>query len=127
MKRVLIIQAQMKHYRVAFFNGLRARLLQDGVELKVAYSDPPPSERSKRDNAELPGDYGVKVPGRWLLGERVIWQSLFEEARRADLMVFEYANKYVANHILMSLAPLRRQKTAFWGLGENKQADRKVI
>ena len=50
MKRVLIIQGQMKQYRVPLFDKLRAVLKEDGIALRVAYSAPPPWELAKNDN-----------------------------------------------------------------------------
>ena len=38
MPRVLIVQAEMKDYRVSFFTDLYATLQRDGIQLTVAYS-----------------------------------------------------------------------------------------
>jgi glycosyltransferase involved in cell wall biosynthesis len=122
-KRVLIIQGQMKQYRVPFFEKLFAALMSDGIRLRVAYSDPPPSENGKRDNCDLPLAYGVKVNGYWVLGQRLIWQPLVREIAASDLIVVEQANKFLMNHFLLLCSALGvRKKLAFWGLGENKQA-----
>lgn len=127
MTRILIIQAQMKQYRVPFFTKLHAALLQDGVELKVAYSDPPPAERRKRDNCDLPAECGIKVKGYWALRNKVIWQPLLREVAAADLVVVEPANKYIMNHLLFLCSSLGIKRLAYWGLGENKQADRLAV
>src|SRR6266481_1566889 len=127
MKSVLIIQAQMKQYRVPLFDKLRDALLVDGIDLRVAYSEPPTNELAKRDNAELPTDYGVKVPGTWFFGQRMLYQAVGREIARADLVIVEQANKYVWNHLLLLLSAFGRKRLAFWGLGENKQADRSEL
>ena len=124
MKRVLIIQGQMKQYRVPLFDKLRGALAEDGVALRVAYSDPPPHELAKRDNTELPADYGVKVPATWFFGQKMLYQALGREIARADLVIVEQANKYIWNHLLLLLSACGRKRIAFWGLGENKQTDR---
>jgi glycosyltransferase involved in cell wall biosynthesis len=126
-KRVLIIQGQMKQYRLPFFEKLRAALEKDGVALRVGYSDPPPSEIGKRDNCDLPPEYGVKVAGHWVLGHRIIWQPLLGEVAAADLVIVEQANKYVMNHLLLLCSALGVKKVAFWGLGENRQVGQLLI
>jgi glycosyltransferase involved in cell wall biosynthesis len=120
-RRVLIIQGQVKQYRVPFFDKLHVALEADGITLRVGYSDPPPRENSRRDNCDLSSEYGVKVKGYWGLGERVIWQPLSGEVAAADLVIVEQANKYVMNHLLLLCSILGVKKIAFWGLGENKQ------
>jgi glycosyltransferase involved in cell wall biosynthesis len=118
---VLIIQGQMKQYRVPFFEKLRVALSEDGVKLKVGYSDPPISGNGKRDNCNLSPDYGLKVKGYRGLGNRIIWQPLLREAASADLVVVEQANKYAMNYILLLGSALGVKELAFWGHAENKQ------
>jgi glycosyltransferase involved in cell wall biosynthesis len=126
-KRVLIIQSQIKQYRVPFFDKLHAALAADGITLRVGYSDPPHREVGKKDNCDLSPEYGVKVKGYWGLRQRVIWQPLLTEVAAADLVIVEQANKYVMNHFLLLCSTLGMKKMAFWGLGENKQAGQMAI
>lgn len=127
MTQVLIIQAQIKQYRVPFFEKLHDALALDGVTLSVAYSDPPPREAKKQDNRDLPAEYGKKVNGFWICKERILFQPLVREILAADLVICEQANKYALNHVLLPLSALAIKRFAFWGLGENKQADRLAI
>lgn len=126
-KRALIIQAQIKRYRAPFFEKLHYALEQDGIRLRVGYSDPPPADRARRDNCDLPAQYGVKVKAYRGLHSRVVWQPLLGEVAAADLVVGEQANKYIMNHLLLLTSSLGRKKMAFWGLGENKQAGQIAI
>jgi glycosyltransferase involved in cell wall biosynthesis len=121
-KRVLIIQGQIKQYRVPFFDKLHAALQAHGITLRVGYSDPPLSERAKRDNCDLPPEYGVKVKGYWSLGNRAVWQPLLREVVAADLVIVEQANKYIINHILLPCSALGMKKVAYWGHGRNRQS-----
>jgi hypothetical protein len=50
MNQVLIIEAQIKQYRLPFYELLAGRLRGKSIELQVAYSDPTPTEASKKDN-----------------------------------------------------------------------------
>jgi L-malate glycosyltransferase len=127
MKRVLIIEAQIKRYRRPFYEQLYAALGAEGVQLRVVYSAPAPSEAQKKDNCELPREYGVRVPGYWLAGDRLLFQPAFREIAAAHLVVVDQANKFILNHPLLLLSLLKIKKVAFWGLGDNLQADRSPI
>jgi glycosyltransferase involved in cell wall biosynthesis len=123
MNRVLIIEAQIKQYRFPFYQGLRTELARSGIELSVGYSDPNPAEASKRDNSDLPPEYGKKVRGYWLFGDKVLLQPLLISALRADLVIVDQANKFVLNHLLLPLSRLGLKRVAFWGHGENFQPE----
>jgi glycosyltransferase involved in cell wall biosynthesis len=122
MKSVLIIEAQMKQYRAPFYARLNDALRADGIRLTVAYSDPPPSEARKKDNCELPPEYGLKVNGSWLWPNRLLRQPLLTDALTADLVIVEQANRFILNHLLLPLARVGLRRVAFWGHGENRQA-----
>lgn len=122
MKRVLIIEAQIKQYRVPFYGRLHALLFEAGVDLRVAYSAPSRLEANKKDTCDLPPEYGVKVQAYWFLGEKVVFQSVLREILRADLVIVDQGNKFVWNHILLPLSRVGLRRLAFWGLGENRQA-----
>jgi glycosyltransferase involved in cell wall biosynthesis len=124
MKRVLIIEAQIKRYRKPFYERLYSALRKEGVQLRVVYSAPAPSEAQKNDNCELPCKFGVKIKGYWIGKERLLFQPAFREVASADLVVVEQANRFVLNHFLLPLSVFKLKRTAFWGLGENFQEDR---
>src|SRR5690348_326371 len=127
MKKVLIIEAQMKQYRVPFYLLLRDVLAANGIELRVAYSDPPPSEVSRNDTCNLPSPVGLKVPGYWLWPDRLLYQPLLTTALFFDLVIVDQGNRFLLNHFLLPLARVGARKIAFWGLGENRQAGRIVF
>ena len=123
MPRILILQAQMKHYRVPFFLRLHDILQRDGIELIVAYSPPHGLHGMVRDDGVLPHRFGRQVPGHWL-ADRFIYQNLWREIAAADLVITGHENKYIMNHWLFLLSALRLKKVALWGLGpcrETKQ------
>jgi glycosyltransferase involved in cell wall biosynthesis len=124
MKRVVIIEAQIKRYRKPFYERLHSALSMEGVESRVVYSEPASSEAQKQDNCELPRTYGVKVKGYWIGNERLVFQPALREIAAADLIVIEQANKFILNHFLLPLSLIKMKKVAFWGLGENLQTDR---
>ncbi|MFZ0884182.1 MAG: glycosyltransferase family 4 protein [Candidatus Acidiferrales bacterium] len=126
MPRVLIIQAEMKHYRVPFFTKLHGALGQDGVELVVAYSAQNRKQATRGDGAELPPEIGRKVPGYWF-ADRFLYQSLWREVFSADLVIVGNENKYLINPFLLLLSTLRLKTVAFWGLGPNMHPDRSAF
>jgi glycosyltransferase involved in cell wall biosynthesis len=124
MKTVLVIEAQIKRYRKPFYQRLNSALCKEGLQLKVVYSAPGPSEARKNDNCELPRELGVKIKGYWLWNGRLLFQPAFREAASADLIVVDQANRFLLNHLLLPLSLFKMKRVAFWGLGENLQADR---
>ena len=123
MAKVLIIQAGMKQYRVPFFIGLYEALRQDGIELRVAYSEPNSQHAVRQDGAELPSAFGLKVRGYWL-GNRFLYQPLWREIAGADLVIVGPENKFLINPLLLLLRAVRAKTVAFWGLGPNMHPDR---
>ena len=126
MPRVLIVQSVMKHYRVPFFTGLHAALQRDGIDLTVAYSDPNRIHSSRGDNAELPETFGRRVKGYWL-ADRLLYQPIWREVARADLVIAGPEIKYLINPILLLMSMLRMKTVAFWGLGPNMHPDRSPL
>jgi glycosyltransferase involved in cell wall biosynthesis len=123
MKRVLIIEAQIKQYRLPFYERLMVALREVGIQLRVGYSEPNPAEASKKDTSDLPVDYGTKVPGYWFFREKLLLQPLLRPALMADLVVIDQGNKFLLNHFLLPLSRAGLRRVAFWGLGENRQQE----
>jgi L-malate glycosyltransferase len=126
MNRVLIIEEQVKHYRVPFYEGLYAALRSDGIQLQVAYSEPRASERAKQDQSSLPEEYGIKIDGYWFLN-RLLLQPLFRKAAHADLVIIDEGNRFLMKHVLLPFSAWKLKKLALWGLGENKEPDRLAV
>jgi glycosyltransferase involved in cell wall biosynthesis len=120
-KRVLIVQTMMKQYRVPFFDDLYKSLQQEGIELRVAYGNPPASEEKRQDNVELREPCGRKIRNRWLMGERLLLQSIFGEVRWSDLVIVEQASKNLMNYLLLLLSAIGLKKVAYWGHGSDRK------
>jgi L-malate glycosyltransferase len=119
MPRVLVVQTEVKHYRLSFFNGLHAALQQDGIELKVVYSNSNPVRSLRKDDVELPAHIGCKVSGHWFF-KRFIYQPIWKEIYSADLVITGSEIKYLINPLLLLMSALKLKRVAFWGLGPNK-------
>jgi len=119
MKRVLIIEAEIKQYRIPLYAMLRDALRDDGIQLTVAYSDPGPVDLLKKDSRELPPEYGKKVRGHWFWAGRLLYQPLLILALRSDMVIVNQENKFLLNHVLLPLSRMGLRRVAFWGHGEN--------
>jgi glycosyltransferase involved in cell wall biosynthesis len=126
MPKVLIIQSVIKHYRQPFFRQLRDALMNDGIDLVVAYSDPNSVHAARKDGAELPEPWGRKVKGYWF-ANRFLYQPLWKEIALADLVIVGPEIKYLINPILLLMSALRLKRVAFWGLGPNMHPDRSTL
>lgn len=122
-RRVLIIQSELKHYRLPFFTGLYDALRSDGIELKVAYSNSNTAQAIRNDSADLGPPIGFKVKGWWFFG-RFIYQPLWREVLCADLVIIGPEIKYLLNPALLTMSRLNLKTIAFWGLGPNKHPGR---
>jgi glycosyltransferase involved in cell wall biosynthesis len=127
MKQVLIIEEQIKQYRLPFYELLVSELRSVDIDLRVGYSDPPAVEASKKDTCDLPVDYGLKVKGYRLLQEKLLLQPLFRAAMTADLVVIDQGNRFLLNHCLLPLSRIGLRRVAFWGLGENRQDGQRLL
>lgn len=118
MKKVVIVQRVLPNYRVPFFQGLRDRLTENGVDLSLVYGQGNEHDRIKKDSAELA--WGTRIRNRYLIGGYV-WQPCLEHCRGADLVVVENANRLIVNYWLQLKQIFGAQKIAFWGHGKNFQ------
>ena len=122
MPRVLIIQAQMKHYRIPLFTRLFEILRRDGIDLRVAYSAPHGLHGMVKRCRRLPSEIGRKVKGHWLAG-RAIYQPLWSEISEADLVITGHENKYLMNPWFFCFLRCGLKTVALWGLGPCMEED----
>ena len=121
MKQVLIIEPQMKRYRIPFYMKLHTALETSGINLRVAYSAPVGADISKGDNCDLSPPVGVKVKVYHLFGGKLLFQPLLGQVADADLVIVDQANKHILNSILIGMSRLKLKKVGFWGHGRNCQ------
>jgi L-malate glycosyltransferase len=120
---VLVIVANVKQYRVAFYTQLAQRLSVAGIDLRVAYSEPYAREALKADSAELPAPLGLKVQRCYLMAGRLLLQRVpLAQLRRADLIIMVQSNGYLLDYPLLLASRLGWKRVAYWGHGYNHQA-----
>ena len=115
--KVVIVQNTVRQYRVKFYLDLHERLAQDGVDLRVVYSDPNPWEAEKRDCVEVDGRVGIKVRARWLAGDHLVYQQAWRHVRDANLVIVEHASRYLLTHALFARRAFSSRKVAIFGHG----------
>src|SRR5437879_1278091 len=123
MKKVLVIQTQMKQYRAPLWARLHDLLCADGMQLTVAYSEPPEIELRKNDNCDLPPEYGLKVRGYWIWRDGLLYQPLLKLAAASDLVIVEQRTRLLLNLFLLPLTLVGLRRVAFWGHGENRNVE----
>jgi glycosyltransferase involved in cell wall biosynthesis len=116
--RVVIVERQLLQYRVGFYNRLRTRLEEEGIELQLLIGTGTPEEEKKMDQVTL--DWATQIPTRYLFGTTLCWQPFGAYARDADLVIVMHENKIIYNLWLLSFG--RPKRLAFWGHGRNMQS-----
>lgn len=117
--RVVIVERQLLQYRVGFYNRLRARLEEEGIELQLLIGNGTPEEEKKMDQVTL--DWAIQIPTRYFVRSKLCWQPFGEYARNADLVIVMHENKIIYNLWLLTFG--RPKRLAFWGHGKNMQSD----
>jgi glycosyltransferase involved in cell wall biosynthesis len=116
---VLVVQRRLPHYRLAFFEALRAEMPKWGCELVLAYGDPTPEEASKRDSADL--DWAHRLPTRYWLDGSLCWQPFAHLMGSAKIVVLTPENRLLNNFATQLLQ--RKRQVVLWGHGGNLQGD----
>ena len=121
MPKIVIIQKYIPKYRYEFFNGLREKLNNKGIDLTIFYGQPGRNEMFKNDYLDL--DWAIKIPNKILgVGQyELYWQPVLSRLKDADLVIVEQAGKLLINYVLVLQNILGIRKVAFWGHGKNFQ------
>jgi glycosyltransferase involved in cell wall biosynthesis len=125
---VVIIQEQLKQYRLPLFTQLTAALAAEHIQLTVLYSQPNRQEAQKADHRQVNAPWSHAIPiTHW---HNLTWQRLpFSQLRQADLVIIEQANRHMANWCcwlgyrlkIMTGTWFRWPNVAFWGHGQDFQ------
>lgn len=120
--RVAILYKSLPQYRRRFYELLKERLEEQGIELVLIYGQPAHSEAVKKDSIEL--DWAHKIENKiFRLGSRELyWQPCTSLLKQTDLVIVEQASKLLINYYLMLQNQLGIRRIAFWGHGRNLQA-----
>lgn len=122
MKKVVIIQRVLPHYRIPFFERLSQVLAENNIELLVFYGQHRENTVPKSVDVDRP--WAVKIHNYYLFSKskEVIWQPCLLKAMSADLVIIEQANRLLINYLLLLTRKLIKPKIALWGHGKNFQS-----
>ena len=123
MKKVVICQHRLMHYRMGLFERLRTACARRGIELHLVHGQASRRESVKKDEGSLPWVH--KVQNRfWELGARdLVWQPFPADLRDADLVVVMQENRILSNYPLLLGRLWSPRRVAYWGHGVNFQSD----
>jgi glycosyltransferase involved in cell wall biosynthesis len=123
VKKALIVQTDLSHYRLRLFALLKEKLRGD-VELHLVHGARDAVAEDLRERMPLP--WATEVRGReiragWM---RLLWQPYARRARPMNLVIVTQENRLLMNYWLLGRRPWTGQKVAFWGHGRNFQSGR---
>jgi glycosyltransferase involved in cell wall biosynthesis len=123
MKKVVICQHRLLHYRVGLFEKLRPACAVRGIDLHLVHGQASRRESFKKDEGSLP--WAHKVQNRfWEMGARdLVWQPFPADLRDADLVVVMQENRILSNYPLLLGRLWSPRRVAYWGHGVNFQSD----
>jgi len=123
MKKVVICQHRLLHYRLGLFERLHYVCVERGIDLCLVHGQASRREWVKNDEGSLP--WAHKVENRfWEVGTRdLVWQPFPADLRDADLVVVMQENRILSNYPLLLSKIWSPRKVAYWGHGVNFQSD----
>ncbi len=121
MKKVLIIQQVLPHYRIEFFNLLRVELAKENIELNLIYGKSSTTYKSGPEFNVL--EWGKVVKNKIIkIGKgQLCWQPLTQYVKGQDMIIVEKSNKLLLNYFLIAARKFWKFKLGFWGHGRNLQ------
>lgn len=115
MKKVVIIQRNIPHYRKPFFESLRKRLEECDIDLCVIYG----SKAHDHLLIDAP-DWALYRPLYWF--GKMSWHRTWSQVFNADLVIVPQEVKCLSNLTHYVVSRITTQKFAYWGHGKNFQA-----
>lgn len=122
MKKVVILQHRLLHYRTKLFEMLLKDCSERGIDLHLVHGQASRRESVKKDEGKLPWAHVVKNRF-WEVGERdIIWQPFPPSLNDADLVVLMQESRILSNYPLLLSQLWSARKVAYWGHGKNFQS-----
>ena len=117
--KVSIVYKMLPHYRVEFYEGLRATLAEENIDLHLLYGKT--RNNLKKDEAKL--DWATFVPHSEInvLGKKLIYQHLPASVYESSLIILVQENLLLSNFVAAYRARRCGIRLAFWGHGINFQ------
>jgi glycosyltransferase involved in cell wall biosynthesis len=126
MKKVVIVQRIVPHYRVPFFDLLVDKLKAQGITLKVVYGQE--SLGTVPKSVKVEREWAIFVDNSYgrFIGLDFVWQPVLSHVRGANLVVVEQANRLLVNYLFILKRFFTNFNLAFWGHGKNLQSQNRT-
>lgn len=123
MKKVVLLQHRLLHYRTKLFEQLRVACSAKAIQLELVHGQASPREAVKKDEGTLPWAHNVQN-SFWEFGERdIVWQPYPSQLKDADLVLVMQESRILSNYPLLLSRLWSARKVAYWGHGKNFQSD----
>lgn len=119
LKKVLIIQRRLTHYRIPFFEALKQEMENSGMKLLLAYGEPTIEEVKKNDSGSI--EWATKLKTTYFFGDKICWQPFSHLVSDVDVIIIAHENKLIFNLIPQWF--YKDKKIILWGHGENLQKE----
>ena len=120
MKKVVILQRVLPHYRVPVFDRLADVLKRENIRLEVLYGQQRPGTVPETVRMDRPWAVFAKNSYFRMRHRELVYQHVPAGKLDVDLVIFEQANRLIHNYPLLFFKKKRR-KIAYWGHGKNMQ------
>lgn len=123
MKKVVVCQHRLLHYRLSLFERLKETCAARGIEMHLLHGQASRREAVKKDVGSLPWAHVVENRF-WEVGERdLVWQPMPADLRDAELIIVMQENRILSNYPLLLSRQWSARRIAYWGHGINFQSD----
>ena len=121
-RKAAIVSRYIPQYRERFYELLKVKLEQMGIELNLIYGQASNSEAAKKDAIDIA--WGQKVQNTYFKVRKwdLCWQPVLPFLRGSDIVIVDIGSRFLINYILVLLNTLGIINLAFWGHGKNFQA-----
>jgi glycosyltransferase involved in cell wall biosynthesis len=126
MKKVIILQHRLLHYRTDLFEMIRESLSKQGITLDLIHGQASQTEAKRKDEAMLPWATKIKNSFLKIKGVDLIWQFLPSDVDQCDLLVVMQENRILSNYPHIVKRKLLGKKVAYWGHGKNLQSTKPI-
>lgn len=117
MKSVVILQEYVPQYRVPFFELLRSKGLERGVDIRIAYGEAGSSQAKRSDSSALSFGLPIRQVEKRIAGRRVVIRRIGQAISGADLLILEQARRNVDAYRLLAVRRSTGPLVALWGHG----------
>lgn len=122
MKKVVVLQRIVPHYRVTFFVKLHDVLMANGISFQLIYGQELINTVPRSVDVEFHWAHRVRNLYFKVKNSDLVFQPCLKHVKDVDLIIFEQANRLLVNYLFLARILGRQSLLAYWGHGRNMQA-----